>query len=169
MTLAKTPYRSLIRRTLLLLSFALTPMVHAQTAPPEPAARDQLRTLSRDELDIVKVLTRQEDAWNKGDIDAFATGYKNSPDILFVGHQISRGYADMLANYKKSYPNKDAMGTLSFSDLEPHTLDDRFAVLLGHFKLERSKKAGGNAEGNFSLVLEKTSDGWKIVVDHTTD
>ncbi len=169
MMLAKTPYRSLLCRTLLLLSFALTLMVHAQTAPAESAPPDQLRTLSRDELDIVKVLTRQEDAWNKGDIDTFATGYKNSPDILFIGHQISRGYSDMLANYKKSYPNKDAMGTLSFSDLEPHTLDDRFAVLLGHFKLERSKKAGGNAEGTFSLVLEKTSDGWKIVVDHTTD
>ena len=135
---------------------------------PAPTAPDQLRTLSREELDIVKVLTRQEDAWNHGDLDAFATGYKNSPDILFVGRQISRGYDQMLADYKHNYPNKDAMGTLSFSELEPHILDEHYAVVLGHYKLERTKKAGGNAEGIFSLVFEKTDTGWKIIVDHTT-
>jgi ketosteroid isomerase-like protein len=60
------------------------------------------------------------------------------------------------------------MGTLSFSELEPHILDEHFAIVLGHYRLDRSKKAGGNAEGVFSLVLEKTRDGWKIIVDHTT-
>jgi ketosteroid isomerase-like protein len=34
--------------------------------------------------------------------------------------------------------------------------------------LERGKKEGGNADGLFSLVLEKTDKGWKIIVDHTT-
>ena len=60
------------------------------------------------------------------------------------------------------------MGTLGFSELEVHPLDERFAVVVGKYHLERTKKAGGNAEGIFSLVFEKTDDGWKIVVDHTT-
>lgn len=129
---------------------------------------DQLRTLSRQELDIVKVLTVQERDWNRGDLDAYATGYKNSPDILFVGHNVSRGYAQMLADYKGNYPNKDTMGTLTFGDLQPQVLDDRFALLVGHYHLDRSKKAGGPADGIFSLVFEKTDKGWKIILDHTT-
>jgi uncharacterized protein (TIGR02246 family) len=141
---------------------------HAQAPPPAAQAPDQLRTLTREELDVIKVLTKQEDAWNRGDLDAFATGYKNSADILFVGRQISRGYDQMLSDYKHNYPNKEAMGTLSFSELEPHVLDEHFAVVIGHYKLERSKKAGGNAEGVFSLILEHTKEGWKIIVDHTT-
>ena len=140
----------------------LPPSAFAQAKP------DQLHTFTHDELDVIKVLTRQEAAWNRGDLDSFATGYKNSPETLFVGRSVSRGYDQMLNEYKHNYPSRDVMGNLSFTDLEPHLLDEKFAVVLGHYKLERSKKAGGNAEGIFSLVLERTKDGWKIIVDHTT-
>ena len=151
------------------LLLALTTGAGAQTpVPREPPAPDQLRTLSREELDVVKVLTAQERAWNRGDLEGYASGYKDSPDLLFVGQQISRGFGALGADYRKHYPNKEAMGSLAFSELEPHVLDERFAVLLGHYHLERSKKGGGPADGFFSLVLEKTEKGWKIVVDHTT-
>lgn len=141
--------------------------LHAQ-ADPHPQRPDQLRTFSRDELDIIKVLTRQENAWNKGDLEAFVTGYKDSPETLFIGSHVSHGYADIVTDYKHNYPNKDAMGSLAFSDLEPHILDEHFAVIVGRYKLERTKKAGGNAVGIFSLILERTKEGWKIIVDHTT-
>ena len=141
--------------------------LHAQTAE-QPTRPDQLHTLTRDELEVVKVLTRQENAWNKGDLDSFTAAYKNSSEIVFVGSHISRGYADMVNEYRHDYPTKEAMGTLSFSDLEPRVLDEHFAVLVGRYKLERNKKSGGNAEGAFSMVLEKTKEGWKIIVDHTT-
>ena len=138
---------------------------HAQveTRPP-----DQLRTLSRDELDVIKVLTTQEKAWNRGDLEAFASGYKDSPDLIFIGHQVSRGYGQMVLDYRKNYPNREAMGTLSFSEIEPRVLDEHYAIVIGHYRVERSKKAGGAAEGIFSLVFEKTEKGWKIIVDHTT-
>jgi ketosteroid isomerase-like protein len=153
--------RLLAALLLLVPAFGVPIALHAQ-------GLDQLHTLTRDELDVIKVLTRQEDAWNKGDLDSFVTGYKNSPDVLFVGRQISRGYDQMVADYKHNYPTRESMGTLSYTDLEPHLLDDRFAVVIGHYRLERSKKNGGNADGVFSLVLEKTEKGWKILVDHPT-
>ena len=140
----------------------------AQVAQMPDKAPDQLRTLSRDELDVVKVLTQQERAWNQGNIDVFAQGYKNSPDILFIGHQVSRGYTSMLLDYKGNYPTKDAMGTLSFTDLEPKILDEHFAIVIGKYHLDRTKKYGGPADGIFSLVFEKTDAGWKIILDHTT-
>ena len=141
--------------------------LQGQAAPAEKS-KDQLRMLPADELAVIKVLTKQENAWNRGDLNEFATGYKNSPDTLFIGHQVSRGYEQMLADYRRNYPNKDAMGTLSFTELEAHILDEHYAVVVGHYHLDRGKKAGGNAEGIFSLVLEKTDAGWKIIVDHTT-
>ena len=139
-----------------------------QAAPATPDQANPLHTASRVELDIVKVVLAQEKAWNAGDIDGYAKGYKDSPDTLFIGKQISKGYSQMLEDYKRNYPTRQSMGTLSFSELEVHALSDTFAVCLGKYHLERSKKDGGPADGVFSLVLEKTDQGWKIVLDHTT-
>ena len=140
----------------------LTPAIlYAQT--PDP-----LHTASRQELNIIKVLLAQENAWNKGDLTAFADTFKDSPDTLVITHQVSRGFAGLLDEYKHDYPNKAAMGTLAYSDLEVHPLDENFAVVVGKYHLERSKKDGGIAEDLFSLVLENTDKGWRIIVDHTT-
>ncbi len=136
-------------------------LITAQTAAP-------LHTATQQELDVVKVLLKQEAAWNRGDIDSFAQGYKESPDTLFITRLVSRGYAGLIAAYHQDYPNRAAMGTLAFSELEVHRLDDTFAVCIGKYHLDRGKKDGGNADGLFSLVFEKTEKGWKIVVDHTT-
>jgi ketosteroid isomerase-like protein len=152
--------RSALHTITLCLTFLAPAFLVAQPAP--------LHTATQQELDVVKVLLKQEAAWNKGDIDSFAEGYKDSPDTLFITKQISRGFSGMLAEYHQNYPNRAAMGTLAFSELEVHPLDEKFALCLGKYHLDRSKKDGGNAEGIFSLIFEKTADGWKIVVDHTT-
>lgn len=118
---------------------------------------------------ITTVLNKQADDWNRGDLDAFATGYKNSPDILFVGKTIRRGYDQMLNGYRKSFPNRDAMGKLTFSNLEIQPLDEHFATVTGRFQLARTTAGGGDMQGHYLLVVEKTAAGWKIVRDATTD
>jgi ketosteroid isomerase-like protein len=158
---------------LALLLVLTTPFAHSQAAPPDAPARPQdttsnLHTASRTELDVIKVLLASEAAWNRGDIDTFAQAYKNSPDTLFITRQVSRGYAGLVEEYKHDYPNKAAMGTLAYTDLEVHELGPNFAVCIGKYQLERTKKDGGHTEGIFSLIFERTDKGWKIVVDHTT-
>lgn len=137
-----------------------------------PCARSQdlqaLTTASREQLDVVKVLLAQQDAWNRGDIGAFAENFKNAPDTLVVTHQISHGFAGLVEEYRHDYPSKAAMGTLTFSELEARPLDAQFAIVIGKYHLDRSRKEGGNADGLFSMVLEKTDQGWKIILDHTT-
>ena len=117
---------------------------------------------------IIAMLNKSADDWDSGDLDTFATSYKDSPDILFIGHTISRGYAQMLAAYKKNYPTREKMGTLTFSQLEVQPLDAHFATVTGHFHLERNPAAGGNADGHYMLVVEHTPAGWKIIRDDTT-
>lgn len=118
--------------------------------------------------DVSSVLQRSAVDWNRGDLDAFATSYKNSPDILFIGRTVRRGYAQMLAAYKTGYPTREKMGVLSFSSLQVQPLDAQFVTATGHFHLERTAAGGGNADGYFLLVLEHTPSGWKIVRDDTT-
>ena len=135
---------------------------------PALAQQQQLTTVPKQELELIKVILGQEAAWNRGDLDGFAQAYKNSSDTLFITNSVNRGFEGMVGAYRRDYPNKATMGTLSFSELEAHPLDEHFAVVIGRYHLERGKKEGGNADGLFSLVLEKTDKGWKIIVDHTT-
>jgi ketosteroid isomerase-like protein len=148
--------RPLFAIALLLLMPALSPAA-AQTAA-KSAEKDA----------IVAMLNKQAADWNRGDLETFATGYKNSPEILFMGQTIRRGYDQMLAGYRKSFPSRAAMGTLTFSKLEVQPLDEHFATVTGRFHLERTAAGGGNAGGYYLLVVEKTPSGWKIVRDDTT-
>lgn len=152
--------------------FSLAIILFAATLLAAPATYSQdlqaLTTASRDQLDVVKVLLAQQAAWNRGDIAAFAQSYKDAPDTLVVTRQISRGFAGLVEEYRHDYPTKAAMGTLTYAELEARPLDDRFAIVLGKYRLERGKKEGGSVEGMFTMVLEKTAAGWKIILDHTT-
>lgn len=113
-------------------------------------------------------LNRQVQAWNNGDIPSFMEGYENSPTTTFVGKSITKGHAQVLADYKKRYPTKEQMGILTFSALEVTILGPDHANVLGRFALKRTKEAGGDTSGIFTLLFRKTPKGWKIIQDHTS-
>jgi beta-aspartyl-peptidase (threonine type) len=108
----------------------------------------------------------QQEAWNRGDVEAFLSGYWRSPDLTFSGTSgISRGWDGVLARYKKNYPDRSAMGQLDFSDLEFRFLGPDAALVLGRWHLKRDKDALG---GVFSLVWQRFPEGWRIIHDHTS-
>lgn len=115
---------------------------------------------------IRAVLEAQQEAWNRGDVDAFLTGYWRSPDLTCSGSNgIARGWDAVLARYKKHYPDRSAMGTLDFYELEFRFLGPDAALVLGHWHLKREKDDLG---GVFSLVWQRFPEGWRIVHDHTS-
>jgi len=142
--------------------------MRAQTQAAQVPEDDPLHTATRVELDVAKVVLAQEKAWNRGDLEGYAKGYKDSPETIFIGKQMLKGYAQIVAEYKRAYPTAASMGTLAFSEIEVHPLGESFAICTGKYHLERTKKEGGAVDGVFSMVLEKTEQGWKIVLDHTT-
>ena len=117
---------------------------------------------------IQRVLNDQVQAWNRGDIDAFMNGYEDSPQTVFMGKAIQRGYQSVRRRYHDQYPTPEKMGQLQFSDLSVTLLGADYASITGAFHLTRSVSAGGNASGVFSLLFRRTPKGWKIILDHTS-
>jgi len=119
--------------------------------------------------DVRAVLTHSQEAWNRGDLVAFASYYDDSPETTFIGREVVRGGVQaILARYRKAYPTREAMGTLSFSNIDVRMLAPALALVTGEFHLERTAASGGNAAGRYTLILRKTPAGWKIIHDHTS-
>jgi ketosteroid isomerase-like protein len=115
---------------------------------------------------IRAILAQQQSAWNRGNIAGFVEGYWNAPELTFAGSDgIVRGYDGLLARYKKSYPDKEAMGELDFSGLEIRELGPDAALVLGHWHLKRPV---GDVGGVFTLVFQRFPVGWRIIHDHTS-
>jgi uncharacterized protein (TIGR02246 family) len=132
-------------------------------ALPARAAGDDDATAIRAEL------TRQASAWNRGDLDGYLAGYERAASTTMVGgKQPLRGFDAIAAMYRDKYGDKARMGHLTFADLEVRPLGTGFALALGRWALARDAAGGGPVGGWFTLTLRKTSDGWRIILDHTS-
>lgn len=114
---------------------------------------------------IRKVMNEQAAAWNRGDIDGFMQGYWNSPKLVFVSSEVTRGWQPTLDRYKRSYSTREKMGSLTFSDLEITVLSKDAAVVLGSWSIARTVD---KPHGKFTLTFRKFREGWRIIMDHTS-
>lgn len=153
----------------LLVSFVIACLLASASAVPGRFAL-QADIRPRDRAAIVGVLTAQQDAWNRGDVDAFLVGYWHSPELTFSGSSgVARGWDGVLARYKRNYPDKAAMGHLDFSELEFRLLGPDAALVLGKWHLKRQEDyVTAETGGVFSLVWQRFPEGWKIIHDHTS-
>jgi ketosteroid isomerase-like protein len=125
----------------------------------EPVEQDQI-------AQIKKVLMDQEYAWNQGDIEAYMTGYLQSDSLRFAsGGNVSYGWQAALDRYRKGYPDHATMGKLAFSDIRIKIITSDDALVFGKWELERDSD---HPWGLFTLVFNKTNNGWKIIHDHTS-
>jgi ketosteroid isomerase-like protein len=120
-----------------------------------------------DDEAIRQVLHAQQDAWNRGDLDAFMAGYAHAPDLVFTsGGNIHRGWQDTYDKYRAKYgSDRTGMGQLEFDVLGVQALGADGAIVLGRWRLTGTPNAGG---GVFSLGFSRTGEGWRIVHDHTS-
>ena len=117
---------------------------------------------------IRSVLEKQVEAWNNADLEAFMETYVKSEDLRFSsGGAVRRGWEDTKRRYYESYPSKEAMGRLEFEELAIKTLSSRWAEVHGRYRLFREGEYG-NATGLFTILMENTPGGWKILHDHTS-
>lgn len=135
----------------------------APAGPGLPTLPRHDRDLRRQE--ITALLHEQAAAWNEGDIERFMKSYWPSSQLTFSsGGRVTRGWKRTLDGYRKRYPTREAMGRLTFSELEVTPLGDTTALVLGRWELDRPKPVGGI----FTLVLRKDAGRWQIIHDHTS-
>lgn len=121
---------------------------------------------SKDDADIRAVLSAQVAAWNRGDIDGFMNGYARSAATEFIGgDKLTRGWQTVRDRYRKKYASSEKMGTLTFSKLKITRLSSDAALVIGRWGLVRKQD---KPHGRFTLLLRRTSEGWRIVHDHTS-
>lgn len=137
-------------------------------APAVSQKEDPLFTATRQQLDVVKIILAQQNAWNKGDLDAYLSHYKDAADTQAVLANLVRGVDNIRSAYKQNFPNKDSMGTIEDTDIEVKALGDSYALATGKYHLNRSKKSGGPIEGTFMELFEKTQAGWQIIFSQST-
>lgn len=117
-------------------------------------------------LQITIVLNKQAAAWNEGDINAYMLGYWNNDSLLFIGSKGPvYGYKPTLERYRKSYPDKRAMGELSFSNLAFKRLSNEYYYVVGKWSLLREND---NPNGYFTLLFRRIEGKWLIVADHSS-
>lgn len=153
------------------------PPASVTTAPLDPA---------RSTADIRAVLDTQVRAWNVGDIPGFMDGYWRSEALRFAsGGTVRRGWQATLDGYVRGYPDRAAMGTLDFSDLDIEVLSPTAATVFGRWRLTFDTGAAP-AGGLFTLGLRRidlstgalvtgalaaasgTGTAWRVVSDHTS-
>ena len=127
---------------------------------------DETSLASNSQKEIQETLLAQSAAWNAGDIDGFMSDYWQSEALRFAsGGNITYGWQGTLDGYKRRYPDKAAMGTLAFTNLDIKMLSDDDALVFGRWTLTRESDA---PTGLFTLHVKNVNDAWKIVSDHTS-
>ena len=124
------------------------------------------KQLSNPRIEIQQVLSAQQKSWNEGKIEAYMQGYWNNDSLTFVGKKgVTRGWKNTLANYKKSYPDKTAMGKLNLELISIKILGKDIAFVVGKWNLTRSI---GDVGGHFTLLMRNIKGKWVIVADHSS-
>lgn len=121
---------------------------------------------NKDIATVKALLFRQQADWNKGAIDDFMNGYWESDKLKFVGATgVTSGYEATLKGYHKRYPNRDAMGQLTFGVKSVEKLSRKVIMLVGTWDLARKS---GPIGGYFTLMFKKIKGKWVIIADHTS-
>ena len=89
----------------------------------------------------------------------------NLLDYYIYAIGITYGWYATLEKYQKSYPDKAAMGVLSFGDINITRLSRKHILVTGSWELQR---VNDELKGYYSLIWEKIKGEWVIIVDHSS-
>ena len=136
---------------------ALFFLISMTTSAQKPESSEQL---------ITTELARQQECWNSGNLECFMEGYWKSDSLRFIGKSgIKYGWQETLDNYKKSYPDRAAMGKLTFELLSFDSMGDEHMMVTGKWRLKRSED---EPNGLFTIIWQEINGKWKIIYDHSS-
>ena len=144
------------------LALALLVACTSSTPSPQPLPDRAALTSS-----IQQQFSRSADAWNRGDLDAFMSDY--APDSLtsyVSGGHLVKGVDLIRSHYAPRFAPGATRDSLRFEEFNVRPLSSTLTLVTARFILYNTE--GTTASGPFTLVMERQSDGWKILHDHTS-
>ena len=113
-------------------------------------------------------MQEQEEAWNEGNLEKYMSHYWKSDSLQFIGKSgLNKGWKKTLDNYKKSYKNKEEMGTLKFDNKSIEIIGEQTIFVIGEWDLKRQDSLG-DLKGMYSLVWQQKNGKWVITTDHSS-
>jgi uncharacterized protein (TIGR02246 family) len=135
----------------------------------EPRASLQSPSPQEDDLkEINDLLVKMLDRWNAHDVEGYLAAYWRSPQLLvMLQEQQFQGWQSVYDTYKTGYTDPNAMGSVDPSRIQIKLIrsDLAMAVTWWTVSYPRSKV---RVVGNSTMNLQKFSDGWKIVLLHSS-
>lgn len=129
-----------------------------EAGAPDPTA---LQTAANE------LLLESAAAWNGGDLDGFMRWYRPDAGTSYIGSTgVVRGREAITGRYAPLFEPGAARDSLRFENLESRPLGPGLGLAIANYVLYRNDST--TAHGIFTLVLEHTDDGWRIVHDHTS-
>ena len=115
---------------------------------------------------ILTLMQEQQACWNRGDIVCFMESYWASDSLRFIGKSgLTYGWQQTLDNYKRSYPDQAAMGTLHFRVMRIEPLSEKYMHVIGQWQLDREEDT---LQGHYTLLWEYKKGDWVITTDHSS-
>ena len=115
---------------------------------------------------ILGVISRMEQAWNRGDFRGYMEGFAN-PDVIFVSRgEFQKDWQGTLDHYVRDYGRSaDTRGELHFYDIRIEMLAPDAAQLISRYRLSRPK----NTQNGINTRLMRKRDGrWVIALNHVS-
>ncbi len=165
------------RKTWILAIIAMVCTIISFMYRYQSGASDPVTTLSKSQSifpytlnDVNNVLDYQLKGWNEANIDAFMSGYVRDSSVRFITNKkVKTSWQEITDSYKKGYPNKEAMGKLTFHRDEIRWVNESayIAQVIGRWEVIQKQPTHDTLSGRFSLIFVGTPEGPKIQIDHT--
>lgn len=117
--------------------------------------------------EIQALLEASARAWNAGDLEGFLITYaRDSATTFLTSGGLTHGYDAIRARYAPRFEPGATRDSLRFADLHVRSLGPTHALVTARYVLRRGDAV--TADGPFTVVLERRTEGWRMIHDHTS-
>ncbi len=152
------PIRRIAATAAALALLAGHPAGAAAQAFPAPSPADSAA--------IMRMLAASQDGWNEADLAKHVALYVDSVTFM-TGNGPRPGRDRVVESFSRTYfRDGKPIQALSFDRVALRALGDDHVLMTGNFHLT----GGGRPEqsGWFTLIWSRTSEGWRVIHDHSS-
>lgn len=117
---------------------------------------------------VDSLLSESEKSWNGGDLDGFLHWYRRGAETSFMGSAGPiYGWETIRSRYAPRFAPGAERDSLRFEGLQTRALAPWLGLATARYVLFQGDSI--SSQGIFTLVLERTPEGWRIIHDHSSE